>query len=148
MAGTSELPDDIGKRIAAARAYAGIDVESLADAISLTPPLVRRIEAGLQDLPEGDQWSMIHAVAGTTRLPEQFFTVEWTTLVGVAPPEDRLAQLERTVAAALVRMDRVVAEAESQMTRGKKQLDRFIEHQAPDRELLRKIAEHLGIPSQ
>lgn len=145
MAGTSELPDDIGKRIAAARAYAGIDVESLADAISLTPPLVRRIEAGLQDLPEGDKWSMIHAVAGATRLPEQFFTVEWSTLAGAAPPEDRLAQLERLVRVALSQMDRVVAEADAQMSRGKGQLDRFIEHQAPDRDLLRKIASHLGI---
>lgn len=140
---TSELPHDIGKRITAARAYAGIDVEGLADAVGLSAPLLRRIEAGLEDLREGDWWSTIHAVAGTTRLPEQFFTVEWDTLAGAAPPEDRLAELEEKVNVALARMDRVVAEAEAQMTRGKEQLDRFIEAQGPDRAMLYRIAAKL-----
>jgi transcriptional regulator with XRE-family HTH domain len=143
MAGMSA--EDLGKRITAARSYAGIDIPSLADAISVTPAALQRWEAGLEELAEGDMWTLIKAIADATRLPEQFFTVDFQSLVGEEPPEARLARLERKVDEALARMDLVAAEADRQMTRGKKQLDRFIANMEPERELLRRIAAHLDV---
>jgi transcriptional regulator with XRE-family HTH domain len=142
----SDAPADFGKRIAAARAYSGIDLDSLADSLSLSPHALHRIEAGLEDLDETQRWGLIKAIAAATRLPEQFLTVDFDSLATDEPPERKLDQLEAKIDAALARMDEVVAEAEGQMTRGKKQLDRFIEHQQPERDLLRRIAEHLNIP--
>ena len=141
------MSDDLGKRIAAARAYAGLSAETLADSINLTPTAIQRLEAGIEKLAEGDRWAVIKAVSGATSCPVAFFTADFESMESDTPPEAKLAELERTVKEALARMDDVVREAEEQMTRGKTQLDRFIEHQAPDRALLRAIAEHLGIPT-
>jgi transcriptional regulator with XRE-family HTH domain len=145
MSDTHTVGDDLGKRIAAARAYAGISLETLADGISLTPYAIQRIEAGIETLSQGDRRSLVKSVAASTRLPEQFFTVDYAELAAEKAPEDELARLEGKIDTALERMDRVVEEAEGQMTRGKKQLDRFIEVQQPERDLLRRIAEHLGV---
>jgi transcriptional regulator with XRE-family HTH domain len=145
MSETHRVGDDLGKRIAAARAYAGISQEVLADAISLTLHAVQRIEAGVEELKEGDRWSPHHTEAAATRLPEQFFTVDFEDLQADRAPEDRLSALEQKIDTALARMDQVVVDAEGQMTRGKTQLDRFIEHQKPERDLLRRIAEHLDV---
>lgn len=150
MAGMSDdaIPGDLGKRIAAARAYADISPETLADSIGLTPHTLQRIEAGLEELSEGDRWAIIRAVATATRLPRQFLTVDFRVLAGAEPPEDKLDRLEAKIDAALARMDDVVKEAENQMSRGKTQLDRFIDAQQPGRDLLKRIAEHLGITSE
>lgn len=147
MAGMSDA-DDLGKRIAAARAYAGISQDGLADSISVSKHALQRIEAGLEEFGESERWALIHAIALATRLPEQFFTVDFTVLKGDEPPEEKLDRLEAKIDAALARMDDVVKEAENQMSRGKEQLDRFIDAQQPERDLLRLIAEHLGITSE
>jgi transcriptional regulator with XRE-family HTH domain len=139
--------EELGKRIAAARAYRGMDVASLADAVRLTPTVLQRFEVGTEDLGEEAQRALLEAVADATRLPIQFFAVDFQSLPDEGPPSSRLAALEAKVDEALLRMDRVVAEADAQMTRGKEQLDRFIETMGPDRELIRKIAAHLGIPT-
>jgi transcriptional regulator with XRE-family HTH domain len=139
------MADDLGKRIAAARAYAGISQEVLADGISLTIHAIQRLEAGVEDLSESDRWSVIRAVAASTRLPDAFFTADFDTLAHDEPPEQKLDRLEHKIDAALKRMDDVVAEAENQMTRGKEQLDRFIAAQEPDRDLLRRVAAHLDV---
>jgi transcriptional regulator with XRE-family HTH domain len=139
------MADDLGKRIAAARAYAGISQEVLADGISLTIHAVQRLEAGVEDLSESDRWSVIRAVAASTRLPDAFFTADFDSLIHDEPPEQKLDRLEHKIDQALERMDQVVAEADRQMTRGKEQLDRFVQAQERDRDLHRKIAEQLGI---
>lgn len=130
--------DDLGKRIAAARCYAGIDLDGLADSIGMTPPALQRIEAGLEKLSETERWALLRAVATSTRLPEQFFTVEFENLTAERPPEQELERLERKIDRALDRLSVVIEEAETQLTR-------FIEHQEADRELLGLIAQHLGI---
>lgn len=145
MSDTHPVGDDLGKRITAARAYAGLSQETLADGVSLTLHAIQRIEAGVEQLTPGDRRSLIRTVAASTRLPEQFFTVDYSDLAAEKAPEDELARLEAKIDTALERMDRVVEEAETQMTRGKEQLDRFVEVQQPERDLLRRIAEHLGV---
>jgi transcriptional regulator with XRE-family HTH domain len=151
--------DDLGKRIAAARGYTGMSIQSLADAVNVTVPALERFEGGLEDLSEGDCWALVKAIAAATRLPEQFFTVDFESLIADEPPEVKLSRLEQradetlslmndmagVVNEALARMNEVSREADAQMTRGKEQLDRFVEHQAPDHELLVRIAEHLGV---
>jgi transcriptional regulator with XRE-family HTH domain len=136
---------DLGKRIRAARAYAGIGQENLADSIGVSPHLLQRVEAELEEFGESERWSLIRAIAQATRLPEQWFTVDFDSLAREEAPEDKLGRLEGKVDAALARMDQVVAEAEDQMTRGKLQLDRFIETQATDRGLLHRIASRLDV---
>ena len=137
--------NDLGKRIRAARAYAGINQENLADSTGISPHTIQRVEAGLEEFGESERWSLIHAIAQATRLPEQWFTVDFDSLAREEAPEDKLGRLEGKVDAALARMDQVVAEAENQMTRGKQQLDRFIETQTSDRDLLHQIARRLDI---
>ncbi len=138
-------PDDLGKRVAAARAMASIDRDTLADSTGMTSHVLQRIESGLEDLDDSGRRAIIGVVAAATRLPEQFFTVDYWALDRDTPPEDKLNTLERKIDMALARMDEVVREAEGQMTRGKDQLDRFIEVQARDREIMRRVAAHLGI---
>lgn len=137
--------EDLGKRVSAARAYRGMDVASLADAVGLTPTLLQRFEVGTEELSDEAERSLLEAVAEVTRLPVQFFTVAFAGLADEGAPSSRLHTLEQKVDEALARMDLVVAEAEGQMTRGKKQLDRFIKTMGPDRELIRAIARHLGV---
>ncbi len=144
----SDLPDDIGRRISAARAYAGLSVEALADSIGLKHEVLQRLEAGAEVLTEEEWWGIVRNVGAITRVPVQAFSVEFGTLDGTQPPEVRLTQLEEKIDEALARMDEVAEEADRQMTRGKEQLDRFIETQQSDRDLLRRIAEHVGVPHE
>lgn len=142
----SDLPDDTGHRITAARAYAGLSQEALADSLGVTVPALQRIEAGLADQAAEDEWAILRGVAAATKVPLQAFTVDFSALDSTQPPEARLTQIERKIDQALARMDQVAEEADHQMTRGKQQLDRFIEAQQSDRDLLRRIAEHVGVP--
>jgi transcriptional regulator with XRE-family HTH domain len=144
----SDLPDDTGHRITAARAYAGLSQEALADSLGITVPALQRIEAGLAEQSTEDEWAILRGVSAATRVPLQAFTVDFGLLDGTAPPEARLAQLEQKIDQALARMDQVAKEADFQMTRGKQQLDRFIEAQQSDRDLLRRIADHVGVPPE
>ena len=109
------LVEDLGRRITAARAYRGMDLASLADAVGITTPALTRLEAGMTSLSDGDQWALLQAVASATRLPEQFFTVDFESLPLDESPERALDRLERKVDEALARMDEVVREAEEQM---------------------------------
>jgi transcriptional regulator with XRE-family HTH domain len=148
MASMSARADDLGKRIVAARAYAGINLEGLADSISVSTTALQRVEAGLEEYGESERWALIRAIALATRLPEQFFTADFAALKGDESPEQKLDRLERKIDQALARMDDVVQEAENQMTRGKEQLDRFVESMGGDRDLLQRIAARLDIKSE
>jgi len=140
------MSDDLGRRIAAARAYAGLSAESLADSINMTPTAINRLEAGIEELDGEEYWAVIKNVSAATACPVAFFTTDFASLARGEAPTERLESLEKKIDDALERMNCVADEADQQMARGKEQLDRFIEHQAPDRELLRAIATHLGLP--
>jgi transcriptional regulator with XRE-family HTH domain len=84
---------ELGKRIQAARAYVGLDREALADALGLGPPTLGRIEAGVEPLNAVDRRAVITGVANVTRIPEEFFTVDFSTLVGEETPESTLERL-------------------------------------------------------
>jgi transcriptional regulator with XRE-family HTH domain len=104
MSDTHPVGDDLGKRIRAARAYAGLSQETLADGISLTLHAMQRIEAGVEQLAEDDRRSLVRGVAASTGLPEQFFTVDYASLAAEEAPEEELSSL----GAALERIDLVL----------------------------------------
>lgn len=135
------IPNDFGKRVRGARAYAGLHLDSLADAMAITPQLLGRIEAGVEQLADDDARAIIRGVAAITRLPEALFTVDLATLEGEEAPQTVVAKVDE----ALGQMHDVIAEARSQMRRGKEQLDRFIAHQHEDRDLWREIARKVGV---
>jgi transcriptional regulator with XRE-family HTH domain len=103
------MTNDLGKRITAARAYAGIDRETLADGVSLTPTGIQRLEAGLDELTHDERRSTIQQIAAATRLPEQFFTVDYAELAGETTPERRLDQLDATLKSMDGRLARIAA---------------------------------------
>jgi transcriptional regulator with XRE-family HTH domain len=89
--------DDLGKRISAARAYAGINRTTLADGLTISKPALERLESGL-DVPEdSERRSLIKNMAIATQLPEQFFTVDYAELAAETSPEHRLDQLDETL---------------------------------------------------
>ncbi len=145
MAGMSGT--DLGRRIAAARAYTGMSVQSLADAVNVTVPALERFENDLADLSEDDRWALLCAIANATRLPTQFFTVDFATLPDEGPPSLRLAALEGKVESGLEEARRIGQEAQATMDQGKDQLQQFLAAMEPDRDLIRQIAAHLGIPT-
>jgi transcriptional regulator with XRE-family HTH domain len=103
------MNSDLGKRISAARAYAGIDRETLADGLSLTPTGIQRLEAGLDELSDSDRRSTIHQIATATRLPEQFFTVDYAELAAETPPERKLEHIDTLLESLDSRVARIAA---------------------------------------
>lgn len=101
--------NDLGKRISAARAYAGIDRETLADGVSLTPTGIQRLEAGLDELTDSERRSTIRQIAAATRLPEQFFTVDYAALARETPPERKLERIDTALASIDDRLARIAA---------------------------------------
>jgi hypothetical protein len=89
--------NDLGKRVAAACAYRGVSRVCLADALNISPFLLERFQAGVDELSNDDGWRLIDAIAGILRLPLEFFTVDFLTLPCEGPPEVRSARLERKV---------------------------------------------------
>jgi transcriptional regulator with XRE-family HTH domain len=139
------MADDLGKRIAAARAYTGWDRDTLADGVGITAAALQRIEVGDEELTEEERFALINAVAEATRIPAGYFTTHLDAMIGEDSPAARLDRLERKIDEALGRMDGVAREADRQMSRGKEQLDRFIASMQPNEELLRRIAAHLDV---
>lgn len=74
------MTSHLSKCITAARAYAGLERDTLADGISMTPTGLQRVEAGVGDLSPEEQRTLVENVAFSTGLPEQFFTVDWDVL--------------------------------------------------------------------
>lgn len=107
---TPRQPDDLGQRVRAARAYAGISREMLADAMGLKSATLGRIEAGVEPLAGDDRRAIIHSVATVTGIPEAAFTVDYAELVGEPSPETTLHQLERKLDETLAEMREMVAE--------------------------------------
>jgi hypothetical protein len=71
------MQKDLGKRVRAARAYAGISRATLVDGVSLTKPGLERLEAELNNLTQDEADGIVREIAKATRLPEQFFTADF-----------------------------------------------------------------------
>ena len=101
--------DDLGKRISAARAYAGINRTTLADGLTISKPALERLESGLE-VPEGsERRSKIKDLAIATQLPEQFFTADYAELAAETSPERRLDDLDETLRSLDGRLARIAA---------------------------------------
>ncbi|HTA73318.1 MAG TPA: hypothetical protein VK733_03545 [Gemmatimonadaceae bacterium] len=102
------MANDLGNQIPAARAYAGISRSTLADSISVSTHALQRIEAGLEEYGESERWALIHAITLATRLPEQFFTVDFAQLEREESPESRIAQYEALIERSLDELARLL----------------------------------------
>jgi transcriptional regulator with XRE-family HTH domain len=65
----------------------------LAEALGVSAPMLGLIEAGAEVLQDDERRAVIPAVARVTRVPEEFFSVDFSTLVGEESPEATLARL-------------------------------------------------------
>lgn len=72
---------EVGKRVRAGRAYAGISQKDLCEEVGISPPTLTRIEAGER---EPRKWELI-AIAQTCGLPMTWFTGELPTSIDVDP---------------------------------------------------------------
>jgi hypothetical protein len=91
--------DDLGRRIAAARAYAGeIGRAELAARISSTEDAIKQLEAGVPHLDETTRVVVIKAIADACGLPYAFFTVNWEEMPDLLP-QAASADLEARVVA-------------------------------------------------
>jgi transcriptional regulator with XRE-family HTH domain len=71
---------DLGRRIRAARAHAGISRATLAESLSFSPGRLERLESGL-DEPTGENLErVVEELAKATRVPERFFTGDFHAL--------------------------------------------------------------------
>lgn len=91
------MTSDLGKRVRAARGYTGISQATLADGLCMSAAALERFEAGLDEPAEDQRHSMIRDLAIVTRLPEQFFTVDYAQLEREESPESKLAQYEALI---------------------------------------------------
>lgn len=73
------MPDDLGRRIRAARAHAGLSRETLAASLNFPMARLERFEAGV-DEPGDDRQKNIAELADATRLPASFFTGDFDSL--------------------------------------------------------------------
>jgi transcriptional regulator with XRE-family HTH domain len=89
---------ETARRVRAARAYAGLSVQELADAIGLGLQTIKRIEAGKRNARRYEIW----AIAETCSLPRDFFDIDFGLLCDRAETidallrrvDDRLAKIE------------------------------------------------------
>lgn len=118
---SDQLPDDMGQRISAARAYAHLSEEALADSLGLTVPALQLIEAGLSPMSAEQWFGLLERVEEVTHIPQQAFLVDFATLQVPAAPSARLAGVEQT-------------------------LTRLVAAQEADHALLLRIAQQVGVP--
>lgn len=146
MAGMSEARgDDLGRRIAAARAYRSMSVQVLADELGIKAPTVERVELGTETMTDDEAWALLENVARVTDLPTQFFTVDFEQLPSAGSPSTQLGKL-------MERMELVLSRGDRQIIDGRGLIEAFLEHSrrnekrdADDSGLIRRIAAHLGI---
>jgi transcriptional regulator with XRE-family HTH domain len=68
---------NLGRRIRAARAHAGISRETLAESLSFSAARLERLEAGIDEPSDGERYDVIRELADATRLPTGFFTSDY-----------------------------------------------------------------------
>jgi transcriptional regulator with XRE-family HTH domain len=71
---------NLGRRIRAARAHAGISRETLAESLAFTVGRLERLEAGVDEPSGREREDVIRELADATRLPTRFFTVDYDQL--------------------------------------------------------------------
>jgi transcriptional regulator with XRE-family HTH domain len=103
---SGELPvlvqaDDVARRVRAARAYAGLSVRELADAIGIGLQTIKRIEAGSRAPRTMEVW----AIAEVCGLPREWFEVDF----------DDLARHAAAAGELLARVDARLARLEAQL---------------------------------
>ncbi|HET9198215.1 MAG TPA: helix-turn-helix transcriptional regulator [Solirubrobacterales bacterium] len=77
---------ELGKRIRAARGYAGVSQEQLGEALGFAGPRMNRLEnAGRKtQLSPAEREGIIKTAARVTGLPAEFFTVDFSSLPEMA----------------------------------------------------------------
>lgn len=73
--------EEVGKRVRAGRAYAGISQRDLCEEVGISPPTLTRIESGER---EPRKWELM-AIAHVCGLPMTWFLGELPTSVDVSP---------------------------------------------------------------
>jgi transcriptional regulator with XRE-family HTH domain len=118
---------DLGRRIRAARAHAGISRDTLAESLSFPLARLERLEAGL-DAPSDDRMgAVIKEIAEATRLPEQFFIEDWGAMKWEIPPGEKLSRLEQKLDDTVELINSVLEDAMVQVGRVAERLDEEIE---------------------
>ncbi len=72
---------ELGKRVRAARAYAGLSQEELAERIQISQPTLARVEKGERQA----RWIEIIGIAEVTGLPRTWFSGELLAELDVSP---------------------------------------------------------------
>jgi transcriptional regulator with XRE-family HTH domain len=83
----SDVPDDFGRRIKAARAYAGegtsqMSQATLAAEIGVSTGTLKALEAGTRAVKDFEAPGVIARVSEATGLPPGFFSIDWSLLRG------------------------------------------------------------------
>jgi transcriptional regulator with XRE-family HTH domain len=73
--------EELGKRVRAARAYAGWSQDELAEKIQVSQPTLARIEKGERQA----RWIEVMGIAEVTGLPRIWFTGELPSVLDVSP---------------------------------------------------------------
>lgn len=87
--GEAAPPAEVARRVRAARAYAGLSVYDVANAIGLGAQTIKRIEAGRRTPRSFEIW----AIADVCGLPREWFTADFDALCRQA--ERQTALLDR-----------------------------------------------------
>jgi transcriptional regulator with XRE-family HTH domain len=83
-------PDELGRRIRAARAYARLTTQELAKRVDIGRSTLERIESGHQ-LPK--RWQL-WGIAEVTGLPRNWFTADWTDRGGLSGIADAATEID------------------------------------------------------
>lgn len=105
------------RRIRAARAYSGMTLNELADAVGMGRMTLYRMENGQRDVKRME----LREIAEACDVPYEFFAADWATLGDDAGQLDRIEQ----------KLDRIIQTADA--------FDRTIGATAPDGETLLEI---------
>lgn len=93
---------EMGKRIRAARGYAGLNQPELAELVEISATMLKRIELDQRGLKSYEIRGITERIADVCGLPAQFFTADLAQLEpGWQAPEDQLARLEAGATAVL-----------------------------------------------
>lgn len=81
-----DLPD-VGKRLAAARAYAGITSQAKLGELlgGMSQSTIQRIERGERNLKPYEMRTLLKSVADLCELPVEWFTADWQRLGEIVP---------------------------------------------------------------
>lgn len=71
---------NLGRRIRAARAHAGISRDALAESLTFSTGRLERLEAGVDEPADDKMPEVIKELAAATRLPASFFTGDFDSL--------------------------------------------------------------------